>query len=82
MDSGNTLSERKDFSPVKIRKKIHRISDKSLIVIDEGLVKQLYIGEDTWCEQELVPDGILLRLFRYVQGEQLSKPSLSRGGED
>ena len=81
MDMDSTLSQHKDFSAVKIKKKIHRISDKSLIVIDEGLVKRLYI-EDSWCEQEPVPDGILLKLFRNVQGEQLSKQSLSRGRED
>jgi len=72
MDS--TLDQHKDFSVVKIKKKIHRISDKSLIVIDEGLVKQLSIDEDSWCAQEQVSDGILLKIFRFVQDEQLPKP--------
>ncbi len=48
MDMDSTLDQHKDFSVVKIKKKIHRISDKSLIVIDEGLVKQLSIDEDRW----------------------------------
>lgn len=65
MSNGNKLTQHKDFSPVKIKKKIHRISDKSIIVIDEGLVKQLLIDEDSWCEQELLSDGILLKIYRY-----------------
>ena len=63
MDINNTLTQDKDFSAVKIKKKIHRISDKSLIVIDEDLVKELFIGDDSWCEQEPVPDGILLKIL-------------------
>ena len=74
MDSSTTLTQHKDFSVVKIKKKIHRISDKSLIIIDEDLVKQLSIDEDSWCEQEPASDGILLKIYRCVQSEQLSKP--------
>jgi hypothetical protein len=33
MDTDNTSYQHKDFSAVKIRKKIHRISDKSLTVV-------------------------------------------------
>ncbi|MGN6631047.1 MAG: hypothetical protein ACTHKP_02250 [Nitrososphaeraceae archaeon] len=80
MDS--TLSQHKDFSAVQIKKKIHRISDKSLVVIDENLVRQLSIDEDSWCAQEQVSDGILLKIFRSVQGEQLQSLSLSKGRKD
>ena len=73
------LSQHKDFSTVKIKKKIHRISDKSFIVIDDDLVKQLLIDEDTWCEQEPVSEGILLRLFRYDEDKQQLKHSSSWG---
>ena len=82
MSNGNTLAQNKDFSTVKIKKKIHRISDKSLIVIDEGLVKRLLIDEDSWCEQEPVSNGILLKIYRYEQDEQQSIPPLTGGNED
>ena len=65
MGSDNTLSQHKDFSIPKIRKKIHRISDKSIIVIHESLIRELSIDEDCWCEQESVSDGILLKIYRY-----------------
>jgi hypothetical protein len=74
MSNDNTLAQNKDFSTVKIKKKIHRISDKSLIVIDERLVKHLLIDEDSWCEQEPVAEGILLKIYRSIQGDQPSKP--------
>jgi hypothetical protein len=82
MSNGNTFAQNKDFSTVKIKKKIHRISDKSLIVIDESLVKHLLIDEDSWCEQESVSDGILLKIYRYEQDEQQSIPPLTGGNED
>ena len=69
-------------SPVKIRKKIHRISDKSIIVIDESLIRELSIDEDSWCEQESVSDGILLKIYRYEQGQQQREPALTGGKED
>ncbi len=74
MDSDNTSNQHKDFSAVIIKKKIHRISDKSITVIDESLVKQLSIDEDSWCTQEQVSNGILLKIYRSVQGDQLSNP--------
>jgi hypothetical protein len=82
MPNDNTLAQNKDFSTVKIKKKIHRISDKSLIVIDEGLVKRLLIDEDSWCEQEPVSNGILLKIYRYEQDEQQSIPPLTGGHAD
>jgi hypothetical protein len=80
MGMDSTLSQHKDFSAVKIKKKIHRISDKSLIIIDEDLVKQLFITEDTWCEQEVVRDGILLKIYS-EQSEQQPKSRVTRGNE-
>ena len=80
MDMDNTLTQHKGFCPVKIKKKIHRISDKSLVVIDEDLVRQLSIDEYSWCDQEPVSDGILLKIYRFVQGEQIS--SSLRGGRE
>lgn len=82
MDSDYTLTQHKDFSVAKIKKKIHRISDKSLIVIDEDLVKQLFIDEDSWCEQEPVSGGILLKLFSYGQNKPQLKHSVSVGEQN
>ncbi|HEY7570095.1 MAG TPA: hypothetical protein VH796_01880 [Nitrososphaeraceae archaeon] len=74
MDSDNTLNQHKDFSVIRIKKKIHRISDKSLTIIDESLVKQLSIDENSWCTQEQVSDGILLKIYRSTPGDQLPNP--------
>jgi hypothetical protein len=46
-------------------KKAHCISDKIFVVIDDSLVKQLEIDkDDIWFEQEIIHDGILLRICR------------------
>jgi hypothetical protein len=46
-------------------KKAHRISNKTLVVIDEALVKQLSIdGKNTWVEQVPTEEGILLKIQR------------------
>jgi len=82
MDMDSTLSQHKDISAVNIKKKIHRISDKSLIVIDENLVKQLSIDEDSWCAQEQVSDGILLRILDPCRSSNHQNLSLSRGRKD
>jgi hypothetical protein len=47
-------------------KKVHKICDKCLIIIDNSLVERLRIGEnETWVEQEQTENGILLRILRY-----------------
>jgi hypothetical protein len=44
-------------------KKAHRISGKTLVVIDEALVKELSIDEEnTWFEQVPTEEGILLKI--------------------
>jgi len=43
--------------------KVHRISNKTLVIIDENLVAQLSIDdENTWFEQIHTEDGILLKM--------------------
>ncbi len=43
----------------------HRISDKTLVVIDETLVRELAIDEnETWFQQIRTKDGILLKIIR------------------
>jgi hypothetical protein len=58
-----TFAENKGYSATaKSKKKAHRIADKTFVVIDESLVKGLSIDDDTWFEQELTQDGILLKV--------------------
>ena len=46
-------------------KKAHRISNKTLVVIEETLVQQLSIEEEnTWFEQLPTDEGILLKIQR------------------
>jgi hypothetical protein len=45
-------------------KKIFRISDKSLVIIHERIVRRLGIADDdnTWVEQIVTDEGILLKI--------------------
>jgi hypothetical protein len=62
MDSNN-ISDYKGFNPNNPRKKVHGISNKLFVVIDEGIAKHLGINEvDTWLEMIETQNGeILLR---------------------
>ena len=58
-------------------KKAHRISNKTIVVIDEILVEQLSIDdENTWFEQIQTEEGILLKIQRNIINEQ--KPTMAR----
>ena len=47
-------------------KKVHCVSNKMFVVIDEAIVRRLAINEnDTWFEQIQTEDGILLRKHQY-----------------
>jgi hypothetical protein len=50
----------------KIIKKAHRISDRTFVVIDDALLKQLSLDgvADAWFEQELTNNGILLKVYQ------------------
>jgi hypothetical protein len=43
-------------------KRAYRISDRTLVVIAEEIVKRLGITEDTWFQQEEVEGGIMLKV--------------------
>jgi hypothetical protein len=43
-------------------KKLHCISNRYVVVIDESIVQKLEISEDTWFEEEHTEDGILLKI--------------------
>lgn len=59
------LNENKDCGK-KIIKRAHRISDRTFVVIDDTLLKQLSLNgvDDAWFEQELTNNGILLKIYR------------------
>jgi hypothetical protein len=55
------------FSAINPIKKAIRISDKTLIFLDESIVKRLGIDEDnTWFEEIITENGILLRITPLV----------------
>jgi hypothetical protein len=74
-----TLNENKDYGK-KILRKVHRISDKTFVVIDETLVKRLALDQidDTWFEQELAGNGILLKIYQNSSGNLKSMEQLGR----
>jgi hypothetical protein len=57
-----TFAENKGYYSGHPKKKAHRIADKTFVVIGESLVKRLSIDDETWFEQELTQDGILLKI--------------------
>src|SRR5215208_303530 len=60
----NTLNDFKGYSTANNpKKKAYRISDKTIVVIDESLVKSISINDETWFEQQAVDVGILLRVY-------------------
>ena len=64
------LNENKDCGK-KIIKRAHRISDRTFVIIDDTLLKQLSLDkvDDTWFEQELTSSGILLKICRNSFGD-------------
>ena len=51
-------------------KKPFCVSGKTILVIHEEMVKRLGINEETWFEEELVKDGILLRAVSWSDKEE------------
>jgi hypothetical protein len=49
-----------------IIKKLHRISNKTLVIIDESIIDRIGIDdkENTWVEEVVTEDGILLKICR------------------
>ena len=65
--SDNTVPQDKGYGNGNPKKKANRISGKTVVIIDESLVKQLAIEEEnTWFEESQVNDGILLKISRYI----------------
>jgi len=51
-------------------KKVHCVSNKLLVVIDENIAKHLHINEnDSWFEQVETEDGILLKKYCHLLPE-------------
>ena len=65
-----TFSENKGYSAGNNnpKKKAYRIADKTIVVIDESLVKRLSINDEIWFEQEVTEEGILLRIYNKSKG--------------
>jgi len=64
LDSTNS-DENKHCSSNNPIKQAIRISDKTIVFIDESIVKRLGINEgETWFEEILTENGILLRITR------------------
>jgi hypothetical protein len=56
----------KAIPPVKNPlKRAYLISDRTLVVIAEEIVKRLGITEDTWFEQQEVDDGVMLKMKKF-----------------
>jgi hypothetical protein len=50
-------------------KKTYRVSNRTIIVIDETLVKLLSMDENsTWIEQQAIENGILLKVHHFDVG--------------
>ena len=69
MTTDNTSYQNKDVTVSDRQKnplkKAYRLENKTFVVIDENLVKQLAIDENnTWFEQLSTEDGILLKVRR------------------
>jgi hypothetical protein len=65
----NTLNYFKGYSTANNpKKKAYCIADKTIVVIDESLVKSLSINDETWFEQEATEVGILLRISHKSKG--------------
>ena len=63
-----TFGENKGCSTTNPKKKAYRITDKTFVVIDESLVKRLSIDDDTWFEEDITDEGILLRISDKSKG--------------
>ena len=53
-----------------IIKKLHNISNKTLVIIDESIINRIGIDdkENTWVEEVVTEDGILLKICSYNIG--------------
>jgi hypothetical protein len=71
MTESNDLLKNKDLARVKNPvKKVHCIYNKYFVVIDNGIAERSKINDqDTWFEQELTEEGILLRMHRLKETE-------------
>ena len=65
----NTFNDFKGYSTANNpKKKAYCIADKTIVVIDESLVNRLSINDDTWFEEEVTEEGILLRISHNGKG--------------
>jgi hypothetical protein len=63
IDYNKGFTEGNSQSLIRI-KKLHRISNKTLVIIDESIIDRIGIDdkENTWVEEVVTEDGILLKI--------------------
>ena len=49
----------------KVVEKAHRISGRTFVIIPDVMVYKLGINEDTRFEEEIIDNGIFLRLYKF-----------------
>jgi len=49
-------------------KAVHQISNKTIIILDDKIVKNLNIDGNTWLQQIETEDGILMRIKKFNVG--------------
>ena len=66
-DSGNVKDEHINKENSKLGniriKKAHQFAGKTFVVISQEIVDKLSINEDTWFQQELICNGIVLKIL-------------------
>ena len=73
MTTSNSTKKNIDVAmsyPKTFPKKPFCVSGKTILVIHEKIVKQLGINEQTWFQEEIVEDGILLRTISWSDKEE------------
>lgn len=69
-------------SAERILKRVYRVGNRTLILIDESLVNLLSIEEDTWFEQQVIDNGIIMRIHsdggRTKEDAQIGDPRIDR----
>jgi hypothetical protein len=63
-------NSRNKHCPSNPLKRLFRISDKTLVIIDDRIVAQLGITEETWVEQIITEEGITLKIRKFNEGEE------------
>jgi hypothetical protein len=65
--TANKASKDYDKKPLKL---VCTVSDKSFVIIDDRIVRALRLDQvQTWLEQEIIDEGILMKIHRPLEGK-------------